>query len=144
MPKRTPAAQQFTDLGIPEADWTPAMQLAVKQRWSGLPVTSTVAELRAELAKVEAVATPTAERLVEDGMAQAEAEAEAKRLKRNAAVNAWRTKTQVQAALDGRDLRFKRMRAGKGSKAPAAPVVEAEAPAADADDATDTAAEVSA
>ena len=97
-------ADLFEEMGIPEADWTEPMRLAVKQKWSGLRVDEKVDVLRKELAAVEAVAVPSS---VTDPD-------EVKRLKRNAAVNAWRTRNQIQAALDARDLKFAALRAKRG------------------------------
>lgn len=124
--RRTPAAEQFKALGIPEADWTPAMTLAVKQNWSGLPVDEKVADLRNRLAAVETVATPSTEEIVANNLAATgigdrdAAEVEAKRLARNAGVTAWRSRKQLQAALDARDLKFKALRASRKAPADAA------------------------
>lgn len=123
MPKRITAAQQFTDLGIPESDWTPAMRLAVKQRWSLLPVSEKVDVLRQGIAAVEPDPTPTVDQLATTGHPREECEKEARRLKRNAGVNAWRDRGQLQAALDARTLKFAQLRAAK--KAPAAAVGDA-------------------
>lgn len=112
------AADQFAALGIPEADWTDTMRLAVKQRWSNLPVDVKVDDLRTRVAAVKKDPTPTAADLEAAGFA-GDARTEAARLKRNAAVNAWRTRGQLQAALDARELKFAAMRAARGHKAAA-------------------------
>lgn len=130
MPKQTPAAEQFAALGIAEADYTKAMTLAVKQRWSNLPVERKVADLRAELAAVEAPVVPTVDALrtaleaAGEPLAQAAAEAEHARLKRNAAVTAWRAKNKLQAAIDARDIKFAALRAKRGKVAPVRPGTE--------------------
>lgn len=119
MPRTSHSAEaQFRDLDIPVTDWTPAMQLAVKQKWSSLPVDEKVADLRDRLAAVKPATVPSvadlkAQLILEgrDVVTDADAEAEHKRLKRNAAVNAWRERNQLQAALDARELRFAAMRA---------------------------------
>jgi hypothetical protein len=122
-PRKTPAAEQFAALGLTdETAWTKAMQLAVKQRWAGLPVDVKVADLRARLAAVETAVVPTVEEMLAehaamgepiDDVARARAEAERKRLVRNANVNAWRERNQIQAALDARDLKFSALRAAR-------------------------------
>lgn len=120
MTRRTPAAEQFAALGIPETDWTDAMRLAVKQKWSGLPVDAKVADLRTQLDELTArpLEVPTVAdikaTMILAGAAvvtDAAAETEHKRLKRNAAVNHWRERNQIQAALDARDLKFAALRA---------------------------------
>lgn len=121
--RKTPAAEQFRALGLTdEAAWTKAMQLAVKQRWSGLPVDQKVADLRAALAAVTGADVPSVDEMVaeavalggtDDDVARANAEAERKRLVRNANVNAWRERNQIQAALDARDLKFAGLRAAR-------------------------------
>ena len=136
--KKTPAAEQFAALGIAKDDWTDAMRLAVKQKWSGLPVDAKVADLRALLdaATATPLDVPSVEdikkQMILDGAviaADAEAIKEHKRLKRNAAVNAWRERNQIQAALDARDLKFAALRAKRKAKtsaaAPASTVVSA-------------------
>lgn len=135
MPRRTPAAEQFAALGIPEDDYTDAMRLAVKQKWTGLPVDAKVADLRDQLAalKPTEVETPAQikTRLILAGapvVTDAEVDVEHKRLKRNAAVNDWRARNQIQAALDARDAKFAALRAKrKGTTVP-----NADAPVADA------------
>jgi hypothetical protein len=117
--KVTPAAEQFAALGLNDpAAWSPAMHLAVKQRWGNLPVDRKVDDLRAELAAVEVEATPDAATVLSLGLApdQTAAEVEAHRRKRNAKVNAWRARNQIQAALDARALKFAQMRQAKGVK----------------------------
>lgn len=117
------AAAQFAALGIPETDWTDAMRLAVKQKWSSLPVDAKVADLRARLASVETPAVPTIEALRLEfraagraaDLAAEDAIAEHKRLKRNAAVTAWRARNQIQAALDAREAKFAALRAKRGA-----------------------------
>jgi hypothetical protein len=104
------AADQFAGLGLAEADYTPAMTLAVKQRWSNLPIDRKVDDLRAAVAAVKAVETPTVEILEAQGF-EGDAKVEAARLKRNATVNAWRERNQLQAALDAREARYAAMRA---------------------------------
>lgn len=123
--RKTPAAEQFAALGLTdEAAWSKAMQLAVKQRWSGLPVDVKVADLRAQLAAVTVADVPSVDEMVAEAVAlggtdddatREKAEAEHKRLKRNAAVNAWRERNQIQAALDARDLKFAGLRAARKS-----------------------------
>lgn len=124
MSHKTPAAEQFAALGISESDWTDAMRLAVKQKWSGLPVDAKVGDLRSLLATTKA--TPPAVPSVEDikkamilagdpVVTDAAATAEHKRRKRNAAVNAWRERNQIQAALDARDLKLAATRAKRKS-----------------------------
>lgn len=116
------AAAQFEALGIPEADWTDAMRLAVKQRWSNLPVDVKVDDLRASLAAVTEPAAPTEAELVAAGFTTEPAQHdELARRKRNAKVQAWRARKQIQAALDARDLRFKAMRAKRTAPAKSAP-----------------------
>lgn len=115
MSKKTPAAEQFAALRIDPKDFTPAMELAVKQKWSGLPVDEKVGDLRDRLAMVTLPGVPAVEALVADGMDEADAKAERARLLRNAKVNAWRTRNQIQAALDARDLRFRAMRAARSA-----------------------------
>lgn len=135
MTRRTPAADQFKALGIPETDWTDAMQLAVKQKWSGLPVDDKVADLRAALEALTQPEVPTVEQIkgelvlagnpvVTDDMATAEH----KRRKRNAAVNHWRARNQIQAALDAREAKFAMMRGkrkGGGKDSQSAPLAAA-------------------
>lgn len=109
---RPAAADQFAKLGLTPADWTPAMGVAVKQKWTGLDVDAKVADLRE---RIEAQVRPTLDTIraqhpgVDDD--------EATRLLRNAKVNAWRVRTRLQAALDARELRFAKMRAAKASAA---------------------------
>jgi hypothetical protein len=79
-------------------DLTEAEQIAVKQKWK-LP-TGDVADLQAQLAAVEQVATPSVTDLIDSGMDADKAAKEAKRLARNAQVNAWRARTKLQAAID--------------------------------------------
>jgi len=123
--RKTPAAEQFHALGLTdEKAWTPTMLLAVKQRWSGLPVDQKVADLRAALAAVEVAAVPSVDEMVAEAVSlggtdndatRDKATTEHKRLKRNAAVNAWRERNQIQAALDARDLKFRALRSAKKS-----------------------------
>lgn len=114
--KSTAAAAQFTALGIDEADYTDAMRLAVKQRWSNLPVDQKVDDLRAALAAVKEPALPTDDELVAAGFTTDVAKHdEMARRKRNAKVQAWRARKQIQAALDARDLRFRAMRAKRST-----------------------------
>lgn len=110
-----PAAAQFDALGLTPTDWTPAMQMAVKQKWANLEVDAKVDDLRARIADVEPDPTPTADILMASGFSTDEDEcaAEARRLKRNATVNAWRERTQLQAALDARELRYAKVRAAR-------------------------------
>lgn len=117
--KSQPAGEQFAALGIDPADYTPAMTLAIKQRWSNLPVDKKVDELRAELAAVQTPAVTSVDALIQELGTRELAEAEHRRLKRNAAVNAWRVRNQLRAALDARDLKFAAMRAKRAPKAPA-------------------------
>lgn len=124
MPKKTPAADQFAALGIPRDDWTDAMKLAVTQKWGDLPVTEKVADLRTSLAAVTTadvgtVADVKAQLLLSGAtiVTEADAVAEHKRLKRNAAVQAWRKRNQIQAALDARELKFAQLRAKRGKTA---------------------------
>lgn len=125
--KATPAAEQFAALGLnDQTAWTPAMALAVKQKWANLPIDRKVDDLRSELAAVAVEQTPDAAALAADPDFQKQwgpaddavinaAQAEAHRLKRNAKVNAWRQRNQIQAALDARALKFAAMRQGKAS-----------------------------
>ena len=118
--KATPAAEQFAALGFADPlDWTPAMALAVKQKWTNLPVDRKVDVLRADLAAVMVSVTATAHDLVVAGFStDADACAtEASRLVRNAKVNAWRVRNQIQAALDARALKFAILRQSKAVKA---------------------------
>lgn len=138
MTRKTPAAEQFAALGIAEDDYTDAMQLAVKQKWSGLPVEDKVADLRAALEALEAPTVPDVAQIKADlvlagntVVSDEMATAEHKRLKRNAAVNAWRTRNQIQAALDARELKFAAMRNKRASASkPATATVSAALPAA--------------
>jgi len=117
MPKKTPAAELFNACGIAPDDYTAAMRLAVKQRWSGLPIHEKVDVLRARLAAVQVASVDPAavcESLAADTPAaalDAATAAEVKRLKRNASVNAWRERNQLQAALDAREAKFAALRA---------------------------------
>jgi hypothetical protein len=115
------AADQFTALGLTDADYTDAMRIAVKQGWSNLPVDAKVADLRDALA---AVTTP----VITDTDARAGLPADATdeqvavevaRLRRNAGVNAWRQRTRIQAALDARGAKFAAMRAKANRALPA-------------------------
>lgn len=116
--KSSGAAAQFAAMGIPESDWTDAMHLAVKQRWSNLPVDVKVDDLRASLADVKEPALPTVAELVAAGFdTEPQQKDEMARRKRNAKVQAWRARKQIQAALDARDLRFKAMRAKRSTTA---------------------------
>lgn len=130
-----PAHESFTKLGLAPAVWTDAMRLAHKQRWTNLPVDDKVADLRDRLAAVAPDPVRSVDQLLVDMLAsgqspvtRADAEAEHKRLKRNAGVNAWRERGRLQAALDARELRFAAMRAAKKpAPAPAAGAVVSEA-----------------
>ena len=110
------AEQQFTELGLTVRDYTPAMKLAIKQRWSNLEVDAKVDDLRARVAAVKVEETPSAEILQAQGMDPEEARAEAARLRRNAGVQAWRARNQLQAALDAREAKFAKMRGKRGNK----------------------------
>jgi hypothetical protein len=124
--KATPAAEQFAALGLTDQSaWSPAMNLAVKQKWANLPVDRKVDDLRAELAAIAVDEVPTVDMLEGSAMPQHgdaremtrdEAVAEHARLLRNAKVNAWRKRNQIQAALDARALKFAQMRQGKALK----------------------------
>lgn len=134
MPKKTPAADQFRALGLTdETAWTDTMRLAVKQRWSGLPVDAKVADLRAQLAAIVPDPVPTAAALqaaleaAGEPLAEQAAAAEHKRLKRNVAVDVWRRRGKVQAAIDARDLKFAALRALRGKAAPQAGSVTGDA-----------------
>lgn len=124
MPK-TPAADAFIALGLTDQTaWTPAMHLAVKQRWTDLPLDVKVGELRDRIANLTApevpdVGTVKANLILANRaeVSDADAKAEHARLKRNAGVNAWRQRGQLQAALDARDLKFKALRAKVGKTA---------------------------
>lgn len=111
----TPAAEQFHQMGLTPADYTPAMEIAVKQKWGDLPVDDKVADLRDRIDAVTTEPTPTAIELEHAGLDAEAAATEAKRLKRNAKVQAWRERNHLQAALDARELKFARMRAAKVS-----------------------------
>jgi hypothetical protein len=118
---KTSALDAFASLGLTDQTvFTKAMALAVKQRWTDLPTDRKVDELRADLAVLEAdgpaeVASVLALEGIGSGLDHAEAEKEHARLKRNAAVNHWRARNQIQAALDARDLKFAAMRAKRGA-----------------------------
>lgn len=105
---------------------TPAMQLAVKQRWNVKALlTLTVKQLEAQLAAVTVAATPTATEIAgleRNGKAMSDSDAapirerataEAARLLANAKVNAWRERGKLQAALDTRKLAYATRFAGK-------------------------------
>jgi hypothetical protein len=119
MPKQISARQQFDKMGIDPADYTKPMQIAIKQRWTLLPVECKVGDLRNMLAAVTPAPTPSAvelaaENLARDGIEDRDgAEREAKRLAANARVNAWRERGRIQAALDARDLKYAALRAKK-------------------------------
>lgn len=128
MPKSIKAADAFAALGLTAADYTDAMRLAVKQNWTNLPTDVAVSELREKVAAVTTAPTPTSNDLAAgghgttyvNGVIVVDREAcnkEAARLKRNAAVNAWRERNRLQAALDARDAKFAKMRAAKAAKA---------------------------
>jgi len=127
MPKLTPAADQFAALGLTADQFTPAMQLAIKQKWSGLPVDKKVGDLRDALAAVTPPTHATLVDLLEASNADhpgrtideqhSLAGAEHARLKRNAAVAAWRERNKLQAAIDARDLKFAALRAKRGKSA---------------------------
>lgn len=110
--KKTPAAAAFEKLGAKPVDYTPAMRLAVKQKWTDLPTEVPVAELRERLAALEAPSVPTLAELEADESVTDPA-GELVRLKRNAAVNAWRARNRLQAALDARNLRYAALRSAK-------------------------------
>jgi hypothetical protein len=115
-----PAAEQFADLGLTNPKhWTPAMELAVKQKWSNLPIGDKVDDLRAAIADVVTDVTPSPEMLQATGFSKDvdACRVEAARLKRNATVNAWRKRNQLQAALDAREMRYAAMRAARTHKA---------------------------
>ena len=105
----TPAADAFAGLGLDETEWTPAMTIAVRQCWSGLPTDAPVADLRAAIANIP---QPTRDTIAAQNPDVTDAD-ELSRLCRNAKVNAWRKRTQLQAALDARSLRFAKMRAAR-------------------------------
>lgn len=119
--RKTPAAEQFTALGIDPDAYTKAMKIAVKQGWGDLPVTTKVGDLRAQLAAVEPAKVPTANELLAEaalaggnGIATREsAEADHARLAANAKVNAWRARMKLQAALDARGLKFEALQSMK-------------------------------
>lgn len=111
---KTDPAEQFA--GIPESDWTDPMRLAIKQRWTKLPMDAKVDELRARLAAVT-VAPIDEDALRADFPDVEKFEAELKRRKRNAAVNAWRERNQIQAALDARQAKFAALRSKRGKTA---------------------------
>lgn len=114
----TTARDAFAALGLTETDWTPAMRLAVKQKWTNLPVDEKVSVLRERLQAVSAESTADAQTLHNAGFGtEEECAAEAARLKRNAGVQAWRARNQIQAALDAREAKFAKMRAGRALKA---------------------------
>lgn len=107
--KSTPAAEQFSAMGLEPADWTDTMRIAVKQRWTNLPVDAKVDDLRTQIAAVTPAPAPTVEVLLAQGFGtEDECRTEVARLKRNASVNAWRTRNQLQAALDARELKYAR------------------------------------
>jgi hypothetical protein len=107
--KSTPAAEQFRAMGLEPSEWTEPMKIAVKQRWSNLPVDAKVDELRAQIAAVAPAPVPTVEVLQAQGFGtEDECRTEVARLKRNASVNAWRSRNQFQAALDARELKFQK------------------------------------
>lgn len=98
------------------AEITPALEVAVKQKWT-LPE-GTMAELKAALAAVQMPTDlPSAEALYAANFhADKEAcQAEAVRLVRNAKTNDWRQRTRLQAAIDARTAKFANVRAGKGN-----------------------------
>ena len=122
------AAQQFEQLGIELKDHTRAMQLAVSQRWTNLPVDLPVGELRKRIAAVKTAPVASVEDVMadrvtagENPVVRADCEAEVARLKRNAAVNAWRERNQLQAALDAREIAWRARFAKKSTKKAAAP-----------------------
>lgn len=118
-----PAAEQFADLGLTnQKHWTPAMQLAVKQKWSNLPIGDKVDDLRNAIADIVTDPTPSVEMLLATGFSKDEGacRVEAARLKRNATVNAWRRRNQLQAALDAREMKYAAMRAARSKKGAAA------------------------
>ena len=110
------AEQQFADLGLTARDYTPAMVLAIKQHWSNLQIDAKVDDLRAAIKAVTTEETATADILIAKGMPEDEARSEAARLRRNAGVQAWRQRNQLQAALDAREAKFAKMRGGKGGR----------------------------
>lgn len=130
MPK-TKAADQFAALGLNPSDWTPTMALAVKQRWTDLPIETKVGDLREQLAALVPAPVPPvgdvkAAMILERRatVADDEAAAEHRRLKRNAAVNHWRARNQIKAALEARDAKFAKMRARRGQTAAPRPGTE--------------------
>lgn len=120
------AADAFAALGIAPADWTDTMRLAVKQNWTNLPVDKKVDDLRAEIAAIKPEPVPPAEVLLAQGFGtEDECRAEVNRLKRNASVNAWRARGQLQAALDAREAKFARVRAARSGGGSATAVKKA-------------------
>jgi hypothetical protein len=77
---------------------TEAQKIAIAQKWK-LPKGS-IAELQAQQAAVTQAETPTVTDLIDGGMDAEKATKEAKRLARNAQINAWRARTKLQAAID--------------------------------------------
>lgn len=98
---------------------TDAQKVAIKQGWK-LP-DGKIGDLREQLAAVKVAETPTAADLVaaDPTMPLEDAEAEAKRLARNAKVNEWRARKTLQAAIDTRGAKYELLRAAKkkGTKA---------------------------
>lgn len=125
--KNNSAAAQFAAMGIDPKDFTETMELAVKQKWSGLPVDEKVDDLRAQIADVEVDPTPTADMLQATGFSRDPdaCRVEAARLKRNATVNAWRRRGQLQAALDAREIKFAKVRAKRAAAKNGDPVAAA-------------------
>lgn len=118
--KSRTAAAVVEELKAAGAEITPALEVAVKQKWT-LPE-GTMAELKAQLDAVQMPNDlPTAEALYEANF-HADKEAcktEAARLVRNAKTNDWRNRTRLQAAIDARTLKFA-VRGAKGKAAQAA------------------------
>ncbi len=126
-------ADQFRALGLTdETEWTPGMRLAVKQKWSGLPIDAKVDDLRAQLAAVQVEPVPAVDDLTKLIGDRDMAVAEHARLTRNAKVNAWRERGRLRAALEARELKFARLRAARGKTAAVATVAAVAAAVADA------------
>ena len=89
---------------------TTPMQIAHRAKWR-LP-SGTVAQLKAQLAKVERAPIPSVEELqaLPDLELVERAIAEHKRLVTVAKTNEWRARTRLQAAIDTRSAVFKRQR----------------------------------
>lgn len=105
---RPAAADQFAALGLDPEEWTPAMKVAVSQKWTGLETDAKVSELQQRL---DDHVRPTMDDVLKDHPGVDDAEAA--RLLRNRKVDSWRVRTRLQAALDARRLRFTKMRAAR-------------------------------